>query len=125
MSEIVIWKKLLFTAYIGFNYRHIVNWEYRICLLRMALLSFKPLFETDLSDFVGKVLVYLVGDGYEELEFDFGEDALESATIPKGGSRCENCTIDESQRQWKEIRMFITIYFVEQFKWVEIENFNK
>jgi len=43
-------------------------------------------------------LAKLVYDGYERLEFDFGEKALETAIIPKGSSRCANYSIDESRR---------------------------
>ena len=41
----------------------------------------------DLSNFVDNVLDYQVYNGYEELEFDFGEKALETAFIFKEGSR--------------------------------------
>ena len=39
----------------------------------------------DLSNFVDNVLDYQVYNGYEELEFDFGEKALETAFIFKEG----------------------------------------
>ena len=42
----------------------------------------------DLSNFVDNILDYQVYYGYEELEFDFGEKALETAFIFKEGSRC-------------------------------------
>ena len=45
----------------------------------------------DLSNFVDNILDYQVYYGYEELEFDFGEKALETAFIFKEGSRCVNC----------------------------------
>jgi hypothetical protein len=53
----------------------------------------QPLFDSELSGLVCSVLDYKADDGYEKLEFDFGENARETAIISKDGSRCENYSI--------------------------------
>ena len=77
----------------------------------------------DLSNFVDNVLDYQVYNGYEELEFDFGEKALETAFIFKEGSRCAYYsiqTLGDSDELYKWMLSKINI----QFKWIESKKIN-
>ena len=77
----------------------------------------------DLSNFVDNVLDYQVYNGYEELEFDFGEKALETAFIFKEGRRGANYsiqTLGDSDELYKWMLSKINI----QFKWIESKKIN-
>ena len=77
----------------------------------------------DLSNFVDNILDYQVYYGYEELEFDFGEKALETAFIFKEGSRWDNYsiqTLGDSDELYKWMLSKINI----QFKWIESKKIN-
>jgi hypothetical protein len=53
----------------------------------------RPLFDPDLSSFLCSIFDYIAYNGCEKLEFDFGENALETAITSKEGSRCANYSI--------------------------------